>query len=224
MDEIEELHRVAYEAERNARWQMAEAGELPAAKHIADYIGSIFNVEEGQEPIRYDNIWFNQYPMEEVENEWVKGVPDYAIPIHQPAKQLFYKVEIKLKAQEFRKTQYGGTTPKGSVVPRYGCPSFYLDVEPVYRNMTNFCDNSGLPTSKFIIAFVSTENNSYHLITLDQVTKLIKNGWNGHSIATFYEGYGQRAYLIPKNATKTLDRFNKEELLQLSIDTVIRPE
>lgn len=202
---------------------MAEEGELPAATYILNYIKSIIGETGNTEPLRYDTLWFEKYPLDQVENEWVKGTPDFILPIQNNGNAKYFKTEIKIKAQEFRKTQYGGTTGKGSFVPRYGCASFYLDVEPVYRNMIDFSQRTGLPKSKFIIAFVNEENTEHYLITLEQIETLLTNGWNGIDIATFWEGYGQKAYLIPKDATKALNTFNSETLLDLAMDSSILP-
>lgn len=205
---------------------MAQTGERPAATYIKNYISTRLNATRLNttplyEAIRYDNIWFEKFPPNL--HEWSRGAPDFVLPVEYDAKPIYFKTEIKLKDQEYRKTQWGGITPNGSIVPNYGCASYYLDVVPVYKNMKDFCQKSGVPTSKFIIAFGNPTTNAYHLITLASIDYLLINGWNSTPIAIFAEGYGQPAYLIPKNATMALDKLTPNDFLAMSMHQVIMP-
>jgi hypothetical protein len=200
---------------------MAEAGEELAATYIKNYIEAQFSPTQLHNPIRYDNLWFESFPPEN--NEWVKGVPDYVLAIETAGGAQYFKTEIKLKVQEFRKTSRGGTTTKGSYVPNYGCSSYYLDVTPVHSNMVLFCNQTNIPASKFIIAFINPDEADYRLITLEEINNLLSNGWNGTPIATFAEGYGQPAYLIPKDATRALNTLTQNDLLALAMNYVVIP-
>jgi hypothetical protein len=201
---------------------MAENGEEPAANSVLAQIHNKLSTNDGAS-IRLDNLWFEQYDMNLPVNEWVKGTPDYVVSINHNDTTKYFHTEIKIKDEEFRKTQNGGTTRAGSTIPNYGCPSFYIDIEPVYRNMQDFANNSGLPKSKFIITFYDRGNDSHHIITLEEVENILQNGWNGIQIGEFGEGYGERTYLIPRNATRNLNNLTETELLELSLDSVILP-
>ena len=195
---------------------MAEDGEEPVANAILTHIQNQLNAINGT-VIRLDNLWFEQYDIDVPANEWAKGTPDYVISINNQGTLHFLHTEIKIKDQEFRKTVNGGTSRGGSIIPNYGCESFYLDIIPVYRNMLDFAQRTGLPKSKFIIDFFSRPYGTHHIITLEKIEAIILNGWNGIQIGTYGEGYGQNTYLIPKNATQNLNTLSAQSILALSI-------
>jgi len=201
---------------------MAENGEEPAANAVLTHIQSQLNINNGT-AIRLDNLWFEQHDIDIPANEWAKGTPDYVLSLNDQGVQKHFHTEIKIKDQEFRKTRTGGTTRGGSLIPNYGCASFYLDVEPVYRNMIDFAQKSGLAKSRFIIDFYSRENDEHHIITLEETERIILRGWNGIEISTYGEGYGQIAYLIPKNATRKLNELSEADILGMSTNIVVLP-
>lgn len=200
---------------------MAEAHEGPAAAYIKNYIETQFLPAQSHNPIRYDNLWFEAFPPEE--NAWVRGAPDFVIAIETADGTRFFKTEVKLKDQEFRMTARGGTTRKGSSIPNYGCVSYYLDVTPVHSNMVEFCERSGIHPSNFIVAFINIADNEYQIITLNEINNLISNGWNNVPLAIYGEGYGQRAYLIPKDATRALNTLSQNDLLSMAMNNAALP-
>lgn len=114
-------------------------------------------------------------------------------------------LEIKAKAQVFNKTIRGGTTKAGVEVPTYGCPSFYLDNEPVYGNMHRFCENVGMPSSAFALAFSSPDEAVPRLMTLAAVDRLLEDGWKNVPVMdAFSQGYGAPCVLIPVEAASVL--------------------
>lgn len=154
---------------------------------------------------RYDERWFMLYHPEDKGNEWVKGAPDYTVRISE--NQFFY-TEIKIKREKFRKTLHGGMTERGTLIQNYGCMSYYLDRVPVYRNMTDFSQKTGIPAKNFLLLFVDPETDSIRAISLTEINKLIRNGYNGGPICEIQEGYGKNvdgerapSYLIPERAT-----------------------
>lgn len=225
--EIEKNHASQYEQERQARWGMADNGEEIAIKKICDLFSTILDISrDNVKYVRLDEIWFKKYNIEEIENEWVKGVSDFVIQI-TISKEQYILVEIKLKSQEYRKTSTGGTTRNGSLVSNYGCNSYYLDVIPVHKNMNNFVSKTNNNFSAFIIAFVKEDFSEINIISLAKINKMIKDGWekNGEkiNIYIFGEGYGQNAYLIPKDATTDGNDISKQELERILMDDYPRP-
>lgn len=202
---------------------MAEDGEEPVAKDLLKHILTKLNITDGKS-IRLDNLWFERYNIDDSVNEWAKGTPDYVLSIPHKETSLNLHTEIKIKDQVFRKTLSGGTTRGGSAIPRYGCVSFYLDIEPVYRNMLDFSRKSNLHLSKFVIDFYNKESRTHHLITLEKLQTIISEGWNGIPIGTFGEGYGQVTYLIPQGATQELTNFSVADILLMSAPTIALPK
>lgn len=216
--DLRDVHWASYESERSERWSMAETGEDEAAKKICKIVAKTLSLSVVDiEYTRYDKLWFDKYDTKNPLNAWVKGVPDYSFCIKiKPAKYLY--IEIKLKTTEFLKTVTGGRTKSGSEITKYGCTSYYLDVKPVYYNMIKFVENAKMPQEKFLIAF--TKDDDFRFITLNEVTNMIKNGWDGHPICQYGEGYGQKTYLIPKDATYYL---SSEIITSASLPNFIKP-
>ena len=220
--EIEKNHASQYEQERQARWGMADNGEEIAIKKICDLFSKILDISrDNVKYARLDEIWFNKYNIEKIENEWVKGVSDFVIQI-SISKEQYILVEIKLKSQEYRKTTTGGATRNGSLVSNYGCNSYYLDVIPVHKNMNDFVLKTNNNFSAFIIAFVKEDFSEINIISLAKINKMISDGWekNGEkiNICIFGEGYGQNAYLIPKDATTNGKDISKQQLEVILMD------
>lgn len=221
-NKIEKDHADQYEQERQARWGMADNGEEVAIKMICDLFSSI--LDTSRENIKYarlDEVWFEAYDINKPENEWVKGVSNFVVQIFLDEEK-YILVEIKLKSQEYRKTSSGGTTRNGSLVSNYGCNSYYLDVIPVHRNMNSFISKTNNNFSTFIIAFVKEDFSEINIISLAKINQMIKEGWskneNKIDICIFGEGYGQDAYLIPKNATTDGNSITKQQLENILMD------
>lgn len=219
---IEKELKNQYNQERKNRWSMADKGEEIAIEKICDKFSKILQIPRGNiTHIRFDKLWFDKYDVNKPENEWVKGASDFAVQIILSNKK-YILVEVKLKSQEYRKTTYGGTTTNGSYVSNYGCNSYYLDVIPVHRNMNSFIEKTNKKPSSFIIAFVKEDYSELNIISLAKINKMIKNGWvkNGKiiNLCVYGDGYGQRAYLIPKDATTNGDTITKEQLETILLD------
>ena len=144
--DIEFLHREAYLNEKQKRWDMENKSANTIIETFTAYIVQKlpFLIKENIKFQRFDELWFEAYSPDE--NEWVKGCPDFIGSLtHRETRFLF--IELKIKDDGiFRKTCTGGATKNGSVIPNYGCQSFYLDIVPVYRNMKDFCLKTSLPT------------------------------------------------------------------------------
>lgn len=218
-----------YQDERAYRWESARNGEDAAASTITDIMNKI--LDSSGNPLnycRFDKIIHLKYPPEQY--DWAKGTPDYAVYDSSNPRN-FILLEIKLKARVFRKTAEGGRTSRGSEIIKYGCESYYLDIEPVYKNMREFCHNQGIDKEKFIIAFIPFDDmREARIVSLHGIEKMIRDGWEKRTISgtimipicKYGEGYGKRAYLIPKDATHRLLGFPSARIktaLELSPET-----
>lgn len=134
------------------------------------------------------------------------GSPDRALHTWWPdGEHRVMGLEIKAKAQVFNKTIRGGMTKAGVEVPAYGCPSFYLDNEPVYGNMHRFCEKTGMPTNAFALAFAPTDETEPRLMTLAAVDRVVEDGWKKVPVMEdFSQGYGAPCVLIPVEAASVL--------------------
>ena len=215
--DIEFLHREAYLNEKQKRWDMENKSANTIIEIFTAYIVQKlpFLIKENIKFQRFDELWFEAYSPDE--NEWVKGCPDFIGSLtHRETRFLF--IELKIKDDGiFRKTCTGGATKNGSVIPNYGCQSFYLDIIPVYRNMKDFCLKTSLPTSSFLILFAkkNASPEDMYLITLAEIDIILDTGWRGIKIAEFGEEYGQKTYLIPQDATRLLPTITKKYLYSL---------
>ncbi len=83
--------------------------------------------------------------------------------------------------------------------------------------MKDFCTNTLLPTSNFLILFAknNADPKDMFLITLAEIDAIIQTGWKGIKIAEFGEEYGQKTYLIPQDATTPLPKITKEYIYSL---------
>jgi len=227
-DDIEQNHTKSYWKERQDRWGMAKSGEEKAIKVICNLFAKILDVPRNN--IKYkrlDNIWFESCDINNHEYEWVKGAPDFVIKIFLPEKK-YISVEIKLKSQEYRKTTSGGITKNGSIIPNYGCSSYYLDVVPVYKNMNDFVSKTDRKYPSFVIAFVKDDFSEVNFISLSMINKIIKGGWNNDGknidICIYGEGYGRDTYLIPKDATTKGGKLTGEQLRNALLDDYPKPQ
>lgn len=221
-------HQNNYQNERNTRWAMEN---IHGEKIINVLIEQLklklpFVASENFKHQRLDELWFEKYSPHKY--NWVKGCPDFCISMSNKETRHLH-VELKIKdSGVFRKTLTGGVSKYGSIVPNYGCESFYLDMNPVYKNMNDFCIQSKLSTDNFLILFSKSDASieNMYVITLSQINDLIKNGWNTAGknipIAEFGEGYGKKTYLIPVEATKKLSSLDKNLIVNcLSIEKTI---
>lgn len=196
-----------YNDEREKRWAMAKKKEPEAIAAVCRILERISGHKVENE--RYDEIWFEKFDPNLPENEWVRGASDYVIKIDN---EKYVYAEIKLKSVKFRKTKNGGITQKGSVIAKYGCESFYLDIVPVYRNMCAFVEKTKIESRNFIIFFINETLSEVHAISLEEVQSMVKNGFKGQKLCIFTEGYGTDTiygaapnYLIPEQATESLN-------------------
>jgi hypothetical protein len=212
-------NKILYNEDRSRRWNMAKEKEPEAIEFICNALQEMSGHKVEQ--VRFDKLWFDQYPIEE--NEWVKGASDYVIRIDESH---YVYAEIKLKSFLFRKTVTGGKTQKGSLITKYGCESFYLDIVPVYQNMCAFVEKTKIDSNHFVIFFVDENISKVHALSLKEIQDLVENGYEGKKLCIFSEGYGTKTkygaapnYLIPSLATSELDF---QYILDHSSDTYIR--
>ncbi|MFJ8263371.1 hypothetical protein ACIQ4I_15685 [Rummeliibacillus sp. NPDC094406] len=215
--------RVRYNEERQMRHKAAQKYEQPSVELVVELINQK-SPKKIADFTRYDEEWFEKYDINDKTNEWVKGASDYLLNINITGNDtVFSYVEIKYKTQTFRKTISGGTTLSGSVIPNYGCESYYLDVFPVWNNICDFISRNSIPTNSFWLAFVNEDISDARLISAAKISKIIKNGWNGQPIGEYGEGYGQKAYLIPEVATVRLAELTLNEVLHSTTILRVRP-
>lgn len=191
-----------YEEEREERWSMAKEGEPIAMEAIQKRLSTYYGLLKKAK--RYDEQYFEKYDPQDDDNSWVRGASDYSIEIDGEE----VLIEIKLKNQKFRKTNGGGTTRDGSTIRDYGCESFYLDINPVYKNMCEFCAHEGINPESFIIFFCGDDNTELRYISLAKINELVNDGYQGLPLTEYGEGYGINTgngraitYLIPEDAT-----------------------
>jgi hypothetical protein len=215
--DIESIHRSAYISEKQRRWDMEDQCSNTILTTFSTYILQKlpFLTQENVKFQRFDEMWFNAYSP--LENEWVKGCPDFIGSLTNKETRFLF-IELKIKDDGiFRKTYTGGVTKNGSIIPSYGCHSFYLDIVPVYRNMKDFCAKTLLLTRSFLVLFAKKNSSpkDIFLITLAEIDILLKEVWKGIKIAEFGEEYGQKTYLIPQDATQLLTNITKEYIYSL---------
>lgn len=209
-----------YNKEKQTRWNMA-LNEDSFANNIANSLSKITNTSITSS--RFDSLWHQRFNPEQPENSWVKGCPDFYLNINNS----FLYLELKIKENGvFRKTLTGGTTKDGSFITNYGCESFYLDIDPVYKNMILFCNKANIDKKSFILAFYNNENSTY-VISLAKIQRLINEGWTHNnqniSICEYSEGYGRKTYLIPLSKTTLLQNLSLENLLKCSQNILSLP-
>ena len=132
-------HENQYKNERESRWELAKENEYNAIKKIVIILKFYY---QDVKAMRYDDSWFQFYDLDTLEEEnWVRGVSDFLIALNN---QQGVYAEIKIKQQYFMKTKTGGVTKLGAWIANYGCYSVYLDIHPVYQNISNFIRVFGL--------------------------------------------------------------------------------
>ena len=197
------LNKERYSKEMAARWAKEKEKEHSILESICHTWNKLLNTSLQFE--RFDQNWFNLFPPE-IES-WVRGVPDYQIKLSD-GNVLW--TELKIKDHAFRKTAQGGTTKQGHVIPNYGCESFYLDVEPVWKNMNLFCEKTGLSERHFFLFFATPEDIRY--IPLYIINQMMKQHFWIHPktkeqmtlMSDYQEGYGKTCMLIPHICTASI--------------------
>lgn len=215
-------HELTYNSERSERWELAEKLEKETMAKVLEKLRIVFPEAKS---CRYDKNWF-EYAIPEA-NDWVRGVSDYVVAL---SKEEGIFAEIKIKRKLFRKTKFGGTTANGSIIPKYGCESAYLDVQPVFSNINQFLDMFAVPKESFFFFFASTEDTQIRTISVAEVEALIETGYNGVQLCTFGEGYGTKTengraicYLIPIDAMHVLGENDKEYFKGKTTSKIIFP-
>lgn len=203
-----------YSEERKKRWEEGDKGEPLAITKIEEVLSDYIITTNKVKSIRYDKMWFDIFNPEDDKNEWVRGASDYCLDFEDT---LVY-AEIKIKNERFRKTLKGGKTDAGSEIVKYGCESFYLDIDPVLKNMNAFCERLHINKDSFLVFFCNTKCNDIRFISLSQINDLAQNGYNGKPLNKFTEGYGTKTkngravtYLIPVDTT--IDLFDMRNTL-----------
>lgn len=211
---IPRRHHSAYVAERGSRWALERSATPAVLTLIHTMLTTALSLPSRQLTFRrFDQDWFAAYPPDQ--QAWVRGAPDYCGTLWADP-LLFLFLELKLKQRGiFRKTISGGVTRNGSVIASYHCPSFYLDVDPVFKNMSAFCLHTHLSPRHFLVVFAKPDAApaDIHLITLQNIHSLVRDGWQGVPLQKFDEGYGRRAYLIPQDATMALSRATVTDII-----------
>ncbi|EJV74705.1 MULTISPECIES: hypothetical protein [Bacillus] len=206
--------KARYNEERQMRHEAAQEYEQPSVELVVKLINQK-STNQIANFTRYDEEWFEKYDINEKVNEWVKGASDYLVNINVLGNDQVHNsyVEIKYKTQTFRKTNGGGITYSGSVIPNYGCESYYLDVVPVWKNICDFINRNDIPAKSFWVAFVNEDISDVRLITAAKISAILQNGWKGQLIGKYGEGYGRIAYLIPEDATIRLADLTLKDVL-----------
>ena len=143
------------------------------------------------------------------DNHWIRGCPDFRLRIRQGDNISYAFIELKIKAQEYRKTVQGGITKLGSKIPYYGCTSYYLDKDPVWINMNAFCNKTEMSPDHFLILFANLDGSDFRIISLESINRMSHSKtWIDHTCGqtrvfedSYMEGYGKKCFLIPKDTT-----------------------
>lgn len=193
-----------YDQERSMRWGKASAAEQSSIDAFCRRLSGLTTLKAENE--RYDTRVFRRFPPDE--HPWARGAADYEVIV---AGCFRFLAEIKIKDQKFRKTMFGGATRRGSAIPKYGCESFYLDVDPVYKDIHLFIRKTGVDPRTFWLIFTDSAGSHFRVISVRDLDDLIENGYHGVKIGVFSEGYGTltddgpaKTFLIPELATVDL--------------------
>lgn len=202
--------RNAYQNERSDRWSLEDALLIPIASLIRA------TLQQGKEPVRFElyaKSLIDQYKSDHTNDTeipgYIIGAPDLLIKIGE----LKWYVEIKIKRHRYLNT-IGGT----STVKKYGCPSHYLDITPVYNNILSHARHFQIPLDSIILLYCVNPNASQNMhtplnpsewafegINLDELKKNINNG----RYQRYGQGYGQITWLISCNDLSPIDTIFK---------------
>ena len=192
----DEQRRNAYDNERPDRWSLEDVLLDPVAELVCrqfsrhEYNATYEKYAEGL--IRE---FQNTHPGVDIP-DYVLGAPDLLISIDGKV----WFVEIKIKRKRYMNTINGSR-----IVRRYGCPSQYLDVVPVYTNMVAFTDHYSIAKDSIILLYCVNPNASVKM-----GTPLIPMDWQFEGIdlqrlqanveagryQRYGQGYGQIAWLV----------------------------
>lgn len=218
-------HYQQYANERSKRWEMGEKEEEPAMREACLQLSKSLNTKVGY--FRYDKKWLESFDIDK--QEWIKGVSDFVINVCNYG-GLYIEIKIK-KDGVFRKTLTGGTTQQGSLIPKYGCGSFYLDKYPVYEHVNTFVQAFKINPDSFLFFFVLPDEKKIHAISLTDIRNLIEHGYNGIKLCLYGEGYGTKdkngepakAYLIPVEATHLIGSDDLDYLKHKFMNYILFP-
>lgn len=189
-----------YEVEREERWKLAKDGEPAARDEIIRQLRQLYSIIPHCR--RYDEEMFAKYNPDFT--EWVRGASDYIFEINGKS----VLAEIKIKNKKYSGTREGVVTSDGQIIRKYGCDSFYLDKEPVYKNMRDFCAHERCDLKSFLIFFFNSETSEIRFVSLERVRQLVEEGYKGGALSEYCGGYGIKteygratSYLIPEDET-----------------------
>jgi len=205
-----------YAQERHARWTMEKIDGPAAVAALRRQVAAALGLADAAVSAEAYAETFARIRQPRRPHEL--GRPDLRLSFDLDGKRTHLFCELKIKKQPFQKTRTGGVTAKGSPIPRYGCPSFYLDADPVLPSIRAFCAVSGLPSSRFVLAFADPaqpagQEPEIRLTTLAAVERLLREGFQGVPLKTdFSEGYGAPCILLPQAATRRPAEIAPEDL------------
>lgn len=205
-----------YSQERAQRWDMEKTDGPAVVLALRHQISAVLGLTPSDITAEAYAETFAQIHPPQTPAEL--GRPDLRLSFNFNQQRLYLFCEIKIKTKTFQKTSTGGITARGSTIPRYGCPSFYLDADPVLKSIQAFCQTFCLEPKKFIFAFADPTSKPGHLpkirlCSLAAIENLLQHGFRGQPIKTdFAEGYGAPCILIPIEATRRITDLTPEIL------------
>jgi hypothetical protein len=207
-----------YAQERTQRWSMEKIDGPTAVAALRRQVGAVLGIPA--EAIRADAYAETFARLRQPTTPAELGRPDLRLSFDLDGKPLHLFCELKIKTKAFQKTRTGGLTAKGSTIPRYGCPSFYLDADPVLPSVRAFCRAAPLAPARFVFVFADPVRTAgrdpeIRLASLGAVERLLQDGFRGVPLKTdFAEGYGAPCILVPLDATRPPAAIAREDLLR----------
>lgn len=216
-----------YARERSERWAMEKIDGPAAVAALRRQIGAALGIsaEEIRAEAYAETFARLRTPTKPAE----LGRPDLRLSFDLDGRRLHLFCELKIKTKVFQKTRTGGLTAKGSAIPRYGCPSFYLDADPVLASVRAFCRAAPLAPARFVFAFADPVQEAgrdpeIRLASLGAVERLLVEGFRGTPLKTdFAEGYGAPCILVPLDATRPPSTIAREQILQACEPSPLAP-
>lgn len=207
-----------YVKERAERWAMERIDGPAAVAALRRQIGAVLGLPA--EKIRADSYAETFARIRRPTRPAELGRPDVRLSFDLDGQRLHLFCELKIKTKAFQKTRTGGPTAKGSAIPRYGCPSFYLDADPVLSSVRAFCRAAPLMPARFLFAFADPFQEAgrepeIRLASLGAVERLLQDGFIGTALKTDpSEGYGAPCILVPIEATRPPAEIARASLLK----------
>jgi hypothetical protein len=193
----DEQRRNAYEKEKTDRWSLEDALLDPIASLICA------TLKKGNELFRYQlyaRLLIDKYKADHPKDTeipgYIIGAPDLLI---ENSEQKWY-VEIKIKRHRYMNTEEGTSTIK-----KYGYPSHYLDINPVYNNILAHASHYRSPLASIILLYCVNPNASPKMHTPLNSTEWdfeginlykLKNNIDNGQYQKYGQGYGQTTWLI----------------------------